>query len=186
MRLSGASGFCPQAPSGILRARGQALGSTLTAEFNAKGDFQMHNLRQTNKRITAVVVSSAFALVAACSSIAAFAETLTLAGSSEVPPATTSATGTAMVTIGADRSVKANVTASGMTATASHIHMGAAGTNGPVIVPFAKTGDNAFAAAADAKLTEEQYAAYKAGNLYVNVHSAANPGGEIRAQLKGS
>ncbi len=34
------------------------------------------------------------------------------------------------------------------------------------------------------KLTDEQYAAYKAGNLYVNVHSAANKGGEIRAQLK--
>jgi hypothetical protein len=91
-----------------------------------------------------------------------------------------------MVTIGADRSVKVNVTASGMTATASHIHMGAAGTNGPVIVPFAKTGDNAFASAPDAKLTDEQYAAYKAGNLYVNVHSAKSPGGEIRAQLKGS
>jgi CHRD domain len=141
---------------------------------------------QTHKRIAAVVWSSALAVIAACSSMTAMSETLTLAGSNEVPPVTTSATGTAMVTIGADRSVKATVTVSGITATASHIHMAAAGANGPVIVPFAKSGDNAFSAAADAKLTEEQFVAYKAGKLYVNVHSAANPGGEVRAQLKGS
>ena len=146
----------------------------------------MHTLPQTHKRIAALAWSSALAVIAACSSMAAMSETLALAGSNEVPPVTTSATGTAMVTIGADRSVKATVTATGMTATASHIHMAAAGANGPVIVPFAKTGDNAFSAAADAKLTEEQYTAYKAGNLYVNVHSAKDPGGEIRAQLKGS
>jgi hypothetical protein len=34
------------------------------------------------------------------------------------------------------------------------------------------------------KLTDEQYAAFKAGNLYVNVHSAEHKGGEIRTQLK--
>jgi len=73
-----------------------------------------------------------------------------------------------------------------MTATASHIHEAAAGANGPVIVPFVKTGDNTFAAAEGAKLTEAQYESYKAGKLYVNVHSATNPGGEIRAQLKGN
>jgi hypothetical protein len=145
----------------------------------------MQTSPQIHKRFATVVVSSALSVIAACASMAAMSETLMLAGGNEVPPVTTSATGTAMVTIGADRSVKATVTATGMTATASHIHMAAAGTNGPVIVPFAKTGDNAFASAPDAKLTEEQYAAYKAGNLYVNVHSAKSPGGEIRAQLKG-
>jgi hypothetical protein len=111
---------------------------------------------------------------------------ITLSGSNEVPPVTTSASGTGTVTIGADRSVKANITVTGMTATASHIHEAAAGVNGPVIVPFTKTAENTFAAADGAKLTEAQYASYKAGNLYVNVHSAANPGGEVRAQLKGN
>ena len=111
---------------------------------------------------------------------------ITLSGSNEVPPVTTSASGTGTVTIGADRSVKANITVTGMTATASHIHEGAAGVNGPVIVPFTKTADNTFVAPDGAKLTEAQYASYKAGNLYVNVHSAANPGGEVRAQLKGN
>ena len=146
----------------------------------------MRTLPQTHKRLATAILSSGLAVIAACSSMAALSETVSLTGSNEVPPVTTSATGTANITVGADRSVKASVTAKDMTATASHIHMGAAGSNGPVIVPFAKSGDNAFSAAPDAKLTEEQYAAYKAGNLYVNVHSAKNPGGEIRGQLKGN
>ena len=146
----------------------------------------MRTLPLTHKRITTAILSSGLAVIAAFSSMAAMSETVSLTGSNEVPPVTTSATGTANITVGADRSVKANVTVSGMTATASHIHMAAAGANGPVVVPFTKSGDNAFSAAADAKLTEEQFAAYKDGKLYVNVHSAANPGGEVRAQLKGS
>lgn len=82
--------------------------------------------------------------------------------------------------------MSAHITVTGMTATASHIHEGAAGTNGPVIVPFTKTADNTFDAPAGAKLTDAQMASYKAGKLYVNVHSAKNPGGEVRAQLKGN
>ncbi len=136
---------------------------------------------------SSVAVLAAVGVLAACQSMGpSMAQQITLSGGNEVPPVTTTATGTAMVTIGDDRSVKATVTATGMTATASHIHEGAAGANGPVIVPFTKTGDNTFAAPDGAKLTEAQYASYKAGNLYVNVHSAKNPGGEIRAQLKGN
>jgi len=54
-----------------------------------------------------------------------------------------------------------------------------------VIVPFTKISDNVFVAPESARLTDAQYASYKAGNLYVNVHSAKNPGGEIRAQIVG-
>ena len=104
--------------------------------------------------------------------------TISLSGASEVPPVTTTASGTGTVTIKEDRSVSASITVTGMVATASHIHEGAAGANGPVIVPFTKTGDNTFVAPEGAKLTEAQYASYKAGKLYVNVHSAKNPGGE--------
>jgi CHRD domain len=126
-------------------------------------------------------------ILAGCQSMSPMmAQQITLSGSNEVPPVTTTASGTAMVAIDADRSVKVTVTATGMTATASHIHEGAAGANGPVIVPFTKTGDNTFASPDGAKLTEAQYASYKAGNLYINVHSAKNPGGEIRAQIKGN
>ena len=37
---------------------------------------------------------------------------------------------------------------------------------------------------AGSKLTDEQYASFKSGNLYVNVHTAEHKPGEIRAQLK--
>ncbi len=106
-----------------------------------------------------------------------------LSGAQENPPVTTAATGTAIVTINDDMTVSVKVTTTGIAGTASHIHMAPAGQNGPVIVPFAKNADG-FASAPGAKLTEAQYAAYKAGNLYVNVHSAANPSGEIRGQIK--
>lgn len=134
-----------------------------------------------------LVIASSFSILAGCQSMAPMMgeQTVALSGANEVPAVTTTASGTAKVTIKDDRSVKVEVAVSGMTPTASHIHMGAPGTNGPVIVPFTKTGDNTFASSPGAKLTEEQYAAYKAGNLYVNVHSAKNPGGEIRGQIKG-
>src|SRR4030095_926924 len=113
-------------------------------------------------------------------------ERLELRGENEGPPVTTTAAGTAVVDIKPDRSLTATVTVTGMTATASHIHEASAGANGPVIVPFTKTGDNTSAAPPDAKLTEAQYESYKAGKLYVNVHSTKNPGGEVRAQLRGN
>jgi hypothetical protein len=54
-----------------------------------------------------------------------------------------------------------------------------------VIVPFTKISDNVFVAPDGAKLTDAQYESYKAGKLYVNVHSAKYPGGEVRAQIAG-
>jgi hypothetical protein len=108
---------------------------------------------------------------------------LVLSGANEVPPVTTTASGEGTISIADDGSVSGNVTTKGVKATAAHIHMGAAGKNGPVIVPFTKDGDT-FKAPAGAKLDADQMKAFKAGDLYFNVHSDANPGGELRAQLK--
>lgn len=106
-----------------------------------------------------------------------------LSGAQEVPPNASTATGKSTVRIGADMMVTGSVDVMGMTPTAAHIHEAAAGSNGPVIVPFAKTGANSFAPPVGARLTESQYASYKAGKLYINVHSAQFPGGEIRLQM---
>jgi hypothetical protein len=106
-----------------------------------------------------------------------------LSGANEVPPNNSTATGIGSVRISQDGSVTGNIRVSGMKATAAHIHEAPPGKNGPVIVPFVETVDNTFAPAAGAKLTDAQYQSYLAGNLYINVHSAAYPGGEIRAQL---
>lgn len=110
---------------------------------------------------------------------------VSLTGASEVPPAATSATGTGTVTINADHTVSVRVTVRGMEATAAHIHEGAVGANGPVVVPLTKRGDNEFVAPDGAKITSAQHESFKAGKLYLNVHSAKFPGGEVRAQLKG-
>lgn len=136
----------------------------------------------------ALAAAGVVAILAGCASMSPMmgGQKVELSGANEVPAVATTAAGTANVTIKDDRSVVVLVTVTGMTATASHIHEAAAGANGPVIVPFTKTGDNRFASAEGAKLTEAQYAAYKAGNLYVNVHSAKDPGGEVRGQLKGN
>ncbi len=109
---------------------------------------------------------------------------LALSGSQEVPAVSTEASGTSTITVASDRSVAGSVTTKGMNGVAAHIHTGAAGKNGPVIVPLTKTADNVWSVPAGAKLTEAQYEAYKAGDLYVNVHSPSHKGGEIRAQLK--
>ena len=106
-----------------------------------------------------------------------------LTGANEVPPVKTSATGDGTITVADDGAVTGSVTTKGVQGTAAHIHMGAAGKNGPVVVPFNKEGDT-YKAAAGAKLNPDQLKAFKAGELYFNVHSAANPNGEIRGQLK--
>ena len=137
------------------------------------------------KSLLLQLVSISFVVLAGCASDSyQQSNKLSLTGAQEVPPVTTSASGSGTITVGADKSVSGSVTTSGIAATAAHIHEGAMGANGPVIVPLAKTSDNVWSVAAGAKLTDAQYESYKAGKLYVNVHSAANKGGEIRAQLK--
>ena len=109
---------------------------------------------------------------------------LRMTGAEEVPPVSTSASGTGTIRVSDDRGVTGSFKTQGAAITAAHIHEGAAGQNGPVIIPLQKSGDNDWVVPPGAKLTEAQYAAYKQGRLYVNFHSAQHKGGEIRAQIK--
>jgi predicted small secreted protein len=142
-------------------------------------------MRRNVVTIGVLVLAGTLASCATMSDMMGGGSQITLSGANEVPPVSTTASGSGTVKVTSERSVSGKISVTGMTATAAHIHEGAAGSNGPVIVPFTKTGDNQFEAPAGAKMTEAQYAAYKAGRTYVNVHSARNPGGEVRAQLKG-
>jgi len=109
---------------------------------------------------------------------------VTLTGNQEVPPVTTAAKATGEITIKADKTVTGKITTKGIEGTMAHIHMAAPGKNGPPIITLEKGSDGSWTVPEGSKLTDEQYAAFKAGNLYVNVHSAEHKGGEIRTQLK--
>jgi len=127
-----------------------------------------------------------------------------LTGDQEVPP--TGSPGTGMLDLRLtdnDTKLRFRLRAEGVTRIIqSHIHIGAPGTNGPVVVFFfaptpntadkAITGDGFEVAgvrtAADFALpTGVTFAAFladlRAGNTYVNIHSPAHPGGEIRGQI---
>jgi len=124
-------------------------------------------------------------LLAACAGMtSAKSVNVTLSGSEEVPPVSTTARGSGTIRVGDDMSVSGSFTVSGLSPIAAHIHVGARDKNGPVAVGFAKTGDNVWSLPAGAKFTDAQYKAFQAGETYVNVHTPANKGGEIRGQLR--
>jgi hypothetical protein len=126
------------------------------------------------------------AAVLALGSAGAFAKDvkIDLTGAEETPPVTTSATGHGTIHIAKDKSVSGTVKTTGVEGIAAHIHVGAPGEAGPPIITLTKGADGSWTVPAGAKLTDEQWADFKSGKLYVNVHSEQHKPGEIRAQLK--
>ena len=131
-----------------------------------------------------VLAATGFCIGALACGVAAGAEVdVKLSGANEVPAVSTSARGEGKITVGDDGSISGTIMTSGMSATMAHIHMGEAGKNGHPIVSLQKRSET-FEVPAGTKLDAEQLKAFKAGELYVNVHSSAHMGGEIRGQLK--
>lgn len=129
-----------------------------------------------------------------------------LAGSNEVPARDTGASGACGFVVDGDR-VDFSISTRGLSApvVGAHIHIGAAGTNGPVRVPFigpnlaGTTTVTPFAAPANGILIENSFGAsdvtgglslndvlnaMRSGNAYCNVHTTNFPGGEIRGQIR--
>lgn len=109
---------------------------------------------------------------------------VTLSGAEETPPVTTTASGTGTIKVADDKTVSGSIKTTGIEGTVAHIHVGAPGQSGPPIITLEKTAHGVWSVPAGSKFTDDQYASFKAGNLYVNVHSAEHKPGEIRAQLK--
>ena len=133
-------------------------------------------------RASAIVVVTVIAAMSGCSRPTEIS--VKLSGDQEVPPVQTLASGTGTFTLKDDMSLSGGVKTEGIQGTAAHVHQGAPGTNGGVEVPLIKHGENEWVVPPDTKLTTVQMNALDAGDLYVNVHSDAYPGGEIRGQLK--
>ena len=155
------------------------------------------------RRVLSLAIAGVFTLMF---SAAAQAQTVTLTaslhGGNEVPGVSTGSAGTATVTWNTTTKAgtyRVDVFNMPVGTTASHIHAGAVGVAGPVIVnftvpaggisnDFGLTGtfgctDVVARAPQGINSCEDFEQALLLGNTYVNVHSSANPGGEIRGQL---
>ena len=111
----------------------------------------------------------------------------TLEGSQEVPAVTSTATGTAYLTVDETSGASViNVITTGLISpTAAHIHGGFAGSNGGILQAFEQNADvvGNFSNSADALFSAEDLASFQSGGTYVNVHTDENPGGELRGQV---
>ncbi len=131
---------------------------------------------------------AAACLIAACAAGAARAETVAfrgaLSGATQVPAKASDGKGTATASLDtATKVLTYQVEYAGLSgpATAAHFHGPAdPGANAGVVVPFAPP---ASPIKGTATLTDAQMADLMAGKWYANVHTAANPGGELRAQM---
>ena len=126
--------------------------------------------------------------------------TAMLSGGEEVPPVTTDATGVASFNVTGPESIDYSVNVTGMDkVTAAHIHSGATGENGEVVVTLFKadsptgpiSGNLANGTITASSLEGQMQGtavsdlvkSMERGETYVNVHTEANPNGEIRGQI---
>ena len=147
----------------------------------------MNAFQKYSRRPMLLIAAVTIASIVGCGNMAQRVETrVNLSGVQEVPVVNTGAAGYGNITVDDNsRAIGGSVTTKGLVgATAAHIHEGAPGTNGPVIIPLTRVSDTVWTVPAGAVLTEAQMNSYRAGNLYINVHTEKYKGGEIRGQIK--
>ena len=138
----------------------------------------LSTLRHTTAAAAAVLLAAGVGLASAAT------VHVRLTGGQEVPPVHTAARGSGVIEVSPDGAVSGKVVTHGVKATMAHIHEAPPGKNGSPIVMLKRGPHGTWVVPAGSKLSPAQYKAFLAGNLYVNVHSRAHPGGQIRGQLK--
>ncbi|MEO6894056.1 MAG: CHRD domain-containing protein [Ginsengibacter sp.] len=153
----------------------------------------MNAIKLINKyKIFFIILVCGAMVFASCSSgdTQAF-QSKEMLGSSEVPAVTTTGKGTLegnynTKTKEITLDLKWSLGNPNDTTTMGHIHKGAEGVSGPVVIPFTDlpkgSTDQEFKFVSQ-PLTPEQESDLKAGSYYVNIHSNSFPAGELRAQL---
>jgi len=161
----------------------------------------MNTQRNTGAAALALVLTAAGVMLA-CSSDSTAPQSETtyiaqLSATNEVPALPAGPSGTATFTL-TGRSLSYRVTVSGLSgnAAASHIHVGDAGVNGNIIVPFSaaavRTGEVASGiidltlpiSNGQSTITGDSLLfLLDRGLAYTNVHTPAHPGGEVRGQI---
>ncbi len=142
-----------------------------------------------SRRTVLVLTGGAGAMaMASVAHAAPMSMTVPLTGAQQVPPVQTSGNGSADLTYDpSSRQLTWTITYSGLTgpATMAHIHGPAPeGKNAPVEVWLSKKGSTASSPIkGEDTLTPDEAKQMMAGDTYINVHTAAHPGGEIRGQI---
>ena len=143
---------------------------------------QISRLAVCSFALVAVAAITACGTVTTPSNMVAFSTTLS--GANEVPAKASAGTGTVDAVLNIDTNLlKWKVNYSGLSglAKAAHFHgPAAAGANAGVVVPWASAESGSEGSAT---LTPAQVADLMGGRWYANVHTAANPGGEVRGQM---
>ncbi|MDX1536167.1 CHRD domain-containing protein [Arsukibacterium sp.] len=113
--------------------------------------------------------------------------TFALTGDQEVPAVTTAAMGNGYALVNtANFAIEVTALTEGVDdATMAHIHTGRIGVNGDVLVALEQSADDAgkWSTPADAMINADILTVLASGGHYVNVHTPANPGGELRGQI---
>jgi|JI10StandDraft_1071094.scaffolds.fasta_scaffold165635_1 CHRD domain len=110
-----------------------------------------------------------------------------LSPANEVPAGTSTATGLAIIRVTSDKQVYARLTVSNLETsdalTAAHIHKGAAGVNGGVLLGIYGAGSE-FGTTKILSIDDATLTSLKNDAIYVNAHSTAKPGGIVRGQIR--
>ena len=133
-------------------------------------------------------------LVAFCCSLTLHADHLSdilqmtarLSGSNEVPAVMTDAQGVGIFTLDSRKNtLSIDVSVAGLSGdiTGIHVHEGAVGNNGGVVYNLTNSVSGNRVRAVLRGLTSDEVSKFLSGAFYLNVHTAANPGGEIRGQI---